>query len=294
MNRSSDGVALVLVLMVTAVLAITVLAKSLGAQSRVRQSAELLDRTEAMLNAHSHETAVAFSLLTEPWTVSQSQELLVRADGPYGARWNFRAVPFEVGNAVIRMQDESGLLAIPRPGQPVDELSGLMSLLGFSESARRTMLSQLARQDPGDGVADRNIVPLQDISELFVDSPLERRPIDRFGDVTTLAPVDSFNPATAPREVLIVKFGETIGGQLYDLASRAELDTSNLQKVVGVPPDENTMLYPGPVFRVWVGVRGKSSIAGREMVWLLRPYDNEPFREWSSRRLGTSNSEDFN
>lgn len=294
MSRSSGGVALVLVLMVTAVLAITVLAMGVGAQSRVRLSAGLLDRTEAMLSAHSHETAVAFSLLTEPWTVSQSQELLVRADGPYGARWNFRGVPFEVGNAVIRIQDESGLFAIPRPGQPVGELGGLMALLGFSEPVRRTMLDYLAQQDLGDGVTDSNIVPLQDVSELFVDSRLEPGLIDQFTAVTTLAPVDSFNPTTAPREVLIVKYGETIGGQLHDLASRSELDSSSFLKVVGSPTDENTMLYPGPVFRVWVGVRGRSSIAGREMVWLLRPYDNEPFREWSSRRLGMSNPEDFN
>lgn len=295
MNRSSGGVALVLVLMVTAVLAITVLAMSLGAQSRVRQSAELLDRTEAMLNAHSHETAVAFSLLTESWLFDDVQYAERNSISPYSQSWNFRGTPFVIDNAQIRIQDESGLLQIPRPGQPVDELAALMRRLSFSDSQIRAALKNLAEQDPSSRVDSVGVIPVQDLSELFVGSLLVAPSlIESLAANTTFTPVSYFNPLAAPLEVLIVKYGETVGTHLYDLSSRRELDNVSFFKAVGELAEENTMLFPGPVFRVWVSVRGKGSIAGREVVWSLRPYESEPFLEWSSRRLGTSNLEESN
>jgi hypothetical protein len=291
MNRSSQGVALVLVLMVTAVLAITVLAMSLGAQARVRQSADLLTRTEALLIAHSHETAIAYSLMTEPWVVSESQGLLVRADGPYGEKWNFRGVPFTVKDATIRIQDESGLFAFPRPGQSVDEFRSLLSLLGYSESQARSMSNRLLEQIQERSSEGRDVIPVQDVSELFDAKPADQRQIEQLAALTTLAPVKSFNPATAPKEILMVRFGGVIGSALYDLARQGQLYNASFLATVGEPPDDGTMMFPGPVFRVWVGVSRQGTIAGREMVWLLQPYDIEPFREWSSRRLMTAAAE---
>jgi hypothetical protein len=291
MSRSAQGVALVLVLMVTAVLAITVLGMSLGAKDRVRQSADLLTRTEALLISHSHETAIAYSLMTEPWVVSDSQGLLVRADGPYGEKWNFRGAPFTVQDVTIRIQDESGLFAFPRPGQSVDEFRSLLAVLGYSEPQVRSMLNQLLEQIQSSSSEGRDVIPVQDVSELFDWQPIDQRQIEQLAALTTLAPVKSFNPATAPKEVLMVRYGGAVGSALYDLARQGQLDNASFLATVGEPPEDGTMMYPGPAFRVWVGVGRQGTIAGREMAWLLQPYDNEPFREWSSRRLMTAAAE---
>jgi general secretion pathway protein K len=291
MRGRSSGVALVLVLMVTAVLAITVLSLSLGSQARVRQSAERLERTETDLRAHSHESAVAFSLMTQPWVASESRELLIKAAGPYGESWNFRGQAFRVNEAQIRIQDESGLYALSWPKQSQQELVQLLESLGFTPAQVKSALMRLAEQSESNSAEPSALIPVQDLSELFVDSPVDQKLLRRLEGVVTLAPVKSFNPATAPREILAVRFGETTGSRLYELGARGEMDSASYLQVVGVPMEETTMIFPGPIFRVWVAVRGKGSITGREAVWVVRPYDFEPFSEWSSRRVASADSE---
>jgi hypothetical protein len=292
MTGRHRGVALVLVLMVTAVLAITVLSLGLGSQARVRQASELVDRTEAELRARSHEAAVAFSLMTQPWVASESRELLTKAQGPYGERWNFRGQLFFVNEAQIQIQDESGLFALSWQRQATDEFGRLMELLGFTAAQVRLALARLADQNESNPVEPNVLTPVQDISELFINyNPVDSKLITRLEKLVTLTPVKSFNPATAPKEVLAVRFGETIGSRLYELGGRGELNTETYLQVVGESLGETSTTFPGPVFRVWVAVRGKGTIAGREAVWVVRPYEFDPFAEWSSRRVSSAESE---
>jgi hypothetical protein len=291
MTGRDRGVALVLVLMVTAVLAITVLSLGLGSKARARQASELVDRTEADLRARSHESAVAFSLMTQPWVASESRELLTKAQGSYGERWNFRGQLFVVNEAQIQIQDESGLFALSWQRQATDEFGRLMELLGFTAAQVRLALARLADQSESNPTEPKVLTPVQDISELFINNPVDSRLITRLEKLVTLTPAKSFNPATAPKEVLDVRFGETIGSRLYELGGRGELNSETYLQVVGESFDETSSTFPGPIFRVWVAVRGKGTIAGREAVWVVRPYEFDPFSEWSSRRVSSAESE---
>ncbi len=82
----------------------------LTAREQVARAQALADRAELQLAAQSRESALLYSLLTEP--LVQDPE----SDNPYAAAWNFRGVPFVVDGITFTIQDESGRLRVPDQG----------------------------------------------------------------------------------------------------------------------------------------------------------------------------------
>lgn len=106
--KRQGGVALVLVLAVTGVLALLALQIALTAKSQVRQAQALSDRAEAELKLHSEEAALIFSLLTNEPNADPRRYNTAEPNNPYAKAWNFRGELFEVNGGSFLLQDVGG------------------------------------------------------------------------------------------------------------------------------------------------------------------------------------------
>jgi hypothetical protein len=280
MRRTTRGVALILVLSVVSIVSIVMLSISIGAKTRIQQARNLLDKTELELRVHSHQSALLFSLLTEPWVSSEVDDL-TRSSGPYGSHWNFRGRVFSVDVAKLKIQDESGLFSIPPVSPPIDEFKRLLQLTGFSQSEQRKIADTLVKQGP-----------VQHLSDLLSANYLTDDRVVRLHSLISVSPTPSFNPSTSPEDVLRAKFGDEMGSRLARVADGNALNPVTFFRLTGSSPGEDLVFFPGPALRVSIAVEGKIGVAARESVWLLRPYQLDPVSLYFNRRLEAFSSSD--
>jgi hypothetical protein len=276
--RLQRGAALILVLMVTGILGLLLLQIGLTAKSYVAQANALQERAEASLRLHSRESAMIFTLLTNPWVKDPE----ARNDSPYLALLNFRGDPFEVDGARFRIQDESGLIPVPQPGQAVEEWAALLQEFGWVAPQVARFAEQFrALQEPKGG--DKSAwAPIQSFGELRDLDGMSAAALQRLEQCSTLYPVLVFNPLTAPPEVLAVKYRGVSRDAVLDLRARGELSLKSLYDLTGQGVDEFTAGYPGPALRLDIAVKVGSVALRRETRVVIEPYADLPLRVWES------------
>ena len=279
MNRER-GAALILVLMVTGVLGLLLLQFGLTARAQVDQSQRLLDRAGAELRLRSREAELKFALLTQPWVTAAA----AAAPDGVATKWRFDNQIFELESDSIRLQDVSGLMALPQGPGSMEEFEGLLMAVGVApDRAKNAAVGLLARLSaPGS-------LPIQSVLELRYLG-LTVMEIDKLRAVSTSYPSQSFNPSTASKEVLTARY-RSLSAQraLLALRQQGKLDSMSYAAILDNPVEDSTSFFPGPAFRLQIIVRQGLSAIGRERIWVVRPYDEEPMLLWESRDLTPQN-----
>jgi len=277
--NGQKGVALVLTLAVTGVLALLSVQIALTSRSHVAQAKALLDRAEADLRLRSRETALLYSMLTREVNEPTRDE---KEANPYVAAWNFRGDSFEVDGALIRLQDAGGLFPMPLPDGQYQEFAALLVAIGLeptrAENAARALQQSM--------LAPRRM-PVQSMQELALIGGLTDAEIDRLEEVATLYPGATLNPDTAPAAVLAVKYqGVTLEGLL---AARrvGKLDGNRVFEITGQNLDDLMINFlVGPGFRLDITVDFRGIRLRRQSVWSVRPRSTvAPLELWSYRDI---------
>ena len=295
MKRQS-GIALVLVLMVTGILALLMLQVGLSAREHVARAQLLSRHAEATLLAHSREAAMFYTLLTQPWVGAGGRR--PEARNPYEAAWNFRGESFSVDGVAFEIQDTSGLLLVPQPVDGARQFVALLGQLGVEPLRAERLGAQLMdaqRANPLDPVQVASpgrrgpaVFPLQSVAQLRSLPDMDEALFGRLEPLLTLYPVPGFNPLTAPAEILATRLGASDLQGVLEAREQGALDASSLYALAGFQPDETTSLYPGPALRIAFRLQGADDSAWRETTAVLRPYGDEPLAIWSrqTRRRG--------
>lgn len=277
--RRQQGVALVLVLAVTGVLALLILQVSLTARQQVAQAQRLVDRAEAGLRLQSREAALLYSMLTRERNAAPA---MVAGDNPYAAAWNFRGEPFLIDEALIRLQDMSGLMPMPTPGASALGFAALLVGVGIeqarAEQAARALESALVTPSRS---------PLQSMAELGPIAGLSTDEIARLEAFATLYPISAINPGTAAEQVLAVKYRGSTLESLLALRRDHTLDDRRFEAITGETLDDIvTTFLIGPGFRVDVSVEVRGVRLRRQSIWTVRPAsESNPLELWSYRNL---------
>jgi hypothetical protein len=151
--------------------------------------------------------------------------------------------------------------------------------LGLEQNLARRAVDELTRRIRPQGAA-----PIQDLGELTGYGGLARGDVDRLRAVSTLYPVQRFNPVTAPRAVLASLYKGSNRDAILALRARRQLNPSSFARVVGDVDTDLTAFFPGPAFRLTVRVRRGAVEVARESVIVLDPYAEQPVERWSTRR----------
>ena len=277
--RDQKGVALVLTLAVTGVLALLAAQIALTARSHVSQAQALMDRAEADLRLRSRETALLYSMLTREVNKTTRDDA---ETNPYVAAWNFRGDPFEVDDALIRLQDAGGLFPMPLPDGQYQEFAALLVAIGL-ETRRAENAARALQQTM---LAPRRM-PLQSIQELAVIGGLSEAEINRLEEVATLYPGATLNPDTAPAAVLAVKYQGVALEGLLAARSAGTIEGNRIYELTGQTPDDlMTNFLVGPGFRVDITVNFRGIRLRRQSLWSVRPRSTvAPLELWSYRDI---------
>jgi general secretion pathway protein K len=289
MRRRQRGVALVLVLLVTAIIILLVMQLSLTASEQVRSAQALQDRSEAALYLHSREAALLYTLLTEPLIPSSE------TDNHYAAKWNFYGEPFEIDGLEVMLQDQSGLMRFP--STDISEFRSLLSELGLGPARARSLSESLAQwigvQRPGgslpNGVMMRGGTggPVQYFAELRALGGVDEELYERLAQLMTLYPTLGFNPLTAPAELLRLRMPESALAAVLDARRSGTLDENRLYSITGIATDETVLTSAGP----GIGIQFKGEHLGvvlrRHVIARIDPYDEEPLGYWSRERFAS-------
>lgn len=275
--RHERGAALILVLMVTGILGLLLLHIGLTSRAYVEEASLLQGRAEASLKLRSRESAMLFTLLTNPWLPDPQR----RATNPYLERLNFRGDPFDVDGARFRIQDESGLIQMPQPGQKLDEFAQVLQEIGLSSGDVERAIAGIHDVLESDSGEKSTRTPLQSFGQLRGVAGLSDAALARLEQVATLYPAQLFNPLTAPPEVLAVKYRGFSKDAVLDLRARGELSLKSLYDLTGRGVDEFTANYPGAALRLDIAVKVGSVALRRESRVIVEPYADQPLRLWS-------------
>jgi hypothetical protein len=273
--KTQGGVALILVLMITGALGLLMLQIGLSAKQHAAQAQSLLDRSEADLALHSANSVVLFELVTQPW--AERPNSVVNTDERIG--WNFSGEPFQLAGATVTIQDLSGLIPLPQPGQDVGAFYRILAAVGIDGSRAKSAVDGLSELQ-----AAPEYVPLQHLSELRAIARLSESEIRSISQIATLFPVRVFNPSTAPVGALAARHSGSLRDGLIDLRSRGALGEQQYFGLVGDALDDSVIFYPGPGFTISTKIERGSTLAEEELTLAIDPYSSEPFSIWSRKR----------
>lgn len=286
MKWRQRGVALVQVLLVTAIIILLVMQLSLTAADQVRRAQALMDRSEAGLYLHSREVALLYTLLTEPLVASPA------SSNPYAASWNFHGEPFVVDGLEFVLQDQSGLMRFPVSG--VTEFEELLAVLGLGPSQASEMAERLAHWigiglpgggRPGDAMMrDGTGDPVQYFGELHFLAGMDEQLYRKLAELMTLYPTPGFNPLTAPAPLLRMRMPESTLGAVLDSRRTGELDQNRLWQVAGIGADESILPLAGPGIGVRIMGEYRGVALRRQLVVGVLPYQPQPLALWSRER----------
>jgi general secretion pathway protein K len=295
MNRQR-GIALVQVLLITGIIGLLMLQMGLTAREQVARAQALADRAELQLAAQSRESALLYSLLTEP--LVQVPE----SDNPYTAAWNFHGVPFVVDGITFTIQDQSGLMRVPdQDGSEFEQLlvglevapdrarrltRELMELQGAQVQTRALGEGGLAAASQGG-----SLFPLQDIGQLRLLPSMDSVLFARLQPLLTLYPTPGFNPTTARPELLAARLTGSQAKGLAAARADGEVDALTLWKLTGSEADETTVLAPGPGLTVRLEMDLRAAHTTRTTTFMIRPYQAEAVAVWQRSRDATGQDE---
>lgn len=284
MNRQR-GIALIQVLLIAGIIGLLMMQLGLTAREQVARAKRLDDRATLELAALSRESALVYSLLTEPWVGNPDSA------NPYAAAWNFRGQPFTVDGITFTMQDESGRLRVPLYGST--EFVSILGSLGVDPGRASRIgaeLMELQGVSPrleglGEGPGGRvpgiaHGYPLQDLAELKLLSAMDEELFRRLQPLLTLYPTPGFNPMTAQPDLLRAWLSDSQLQGLEQVRRSGPIDMLKLMKITGIQPDERTVFAPGPAVEVSFRVENGQSRLERRSTVIVRPYQSEPVAVW--------------
>ena len=290
------GIALIQVLLITGIIGLLMLQMGLTAREQVARAQALADRAELHLAAQSRESALLYSLLTEPLAQDPT------SDNPYAVAWNVHGVPFVVDGITFTIQDESGRMRVPdQDGADFEQL--LLGLEVAPDRARRltrelmelqgsqVQTRALGEADPAAASPGGGLYPLQDLSQLRLLPGMDPALFARLRPLLTLYPTPGFNPTTAPRELLAAQLTASQSRGLADARADRAVDALTLWKLTGSQADETTVLAPGPGLTVRLEMGLRQAHTTRTTTFMVRPYEAEAVAVWQRSRDVTGQDE---
>lgn len=268
------GLALIQVLILASLLVVLGIAFTSIAQKQVKSAKALQDRASAFLMSYSAKNDVLFKLSTE-----EHSSLI-------GQGWKFYGSPFSLYEGVtIEVQDLNGLYSLPAL---VSEYE-LAVLLSHVADSRQSKVAAAAIVDWIDGdntirvggaeqanyqnsVTVRN-GPILTYSELLYIKGVTQEIADFMGRTTTFIPTPTFNPFSAPNEVLESLYPTNSG--VSSAIRMRESEPNNIdgfQRALNIRSDEALSYIIGPNYKVRIKANVDGSYYGQEVDVMITPH----------------------
>jgi general secretion pathway protein K len=283
-----QGIALIQVLLITAILSVLALYLTQTARDQITIAQWLDDKTNAQVALHSAESHLLFSLLTEPFLAEQisqqtnNEENNTSLPFPLRNNWNFFGQAFAINaQTQASIQDQSGLIHAHYP--LINVLNALISSQGFSEIETNVIIDNLldwqdldniARVNGNEQQSQNKVIRNGAVSSLFDLGHIEAIP-PRLMPVLlanlTIYHRGNFNPMNASVELLSALTSPALAEQVKVLRSSKQLTKQNFTELTGIKEDEEIYFYPSNYLSVKLISKVGDSVAHKTMIIKVQP-----------------------
>jgi general secretion pathway protein K len=267
------GVALIQVLVMTAIMSLIALGFAFSAKEQVEIARAFSDRFKAELSMRTAQSQVMFRLFKhDPIELSDKQV--------NGIKWNFRGQPFSISDdTTVSIQSVGGLFSLVT--SPDDYLLSLFVEQGMTDSQANILLNSIKdwidRDDsPRFGGAESQYYqqfdfkqprngPLQHVSELAVVKGLPEDALKALEPHLTTYVTSGFNPMLAAPELVRIVFDEGLAEQIVAQQKTGSFTEQNWLDIVGFKEFDGIETHPMSTFSLEFEVKADSVRLVRRM-----------------------------
>jgi general secretion pathway protein K len=296
--KKSSGIALIQVLMVSAVFAVLVLSYSHKSRHALSLAEQALARTQGMLALQSAESTVLLGLLTEDSNVTVAVGQFNRYNEPFTLVFNPASSDI-IGQQDVQaqVQDLAGLFVLAPFGS--EKLPELLQQLGYEKNLAKTI--SIAMDDwqdtdniPRTGGAEQSAyskqitvrnAPFQTESELGYVKGMAGNIPEKLQYVTTFYSSGHLNLMTAPVEVLALYTPDK--GALSEVQRKRkahQLTPSELIRLTGIETNDTILTNPGKGSRITLIYDKAPHNLSLQKEFIVSPYEQIPVTLWSAKR----------
>lgn len=279
MGSLENGIALIQVLLITAILSVLALYFTSTARDQVKIAQWADDKTLALMKAESAQAQLLFELLTSSKLKGGEASL----PAGYSSTWNFHSMPFSLTNGVsIEMQDQSGLIHAYFPHE--QRLKALINKHTLDDNLTNQIYDSLLDWQDLDSIprinGDESLRDLGNIRNGAMPSVYDLYRLDKIPLelASTLASNMSIyrkgflNPMNASAELIAAMSNDSIAEQIDSLRSSGQLSVTTFKELTGIEEDERTLLYPSNFIAIQVLSKVGESEVKSMLVVELDPY----------------------
>jgi general secretion pathway protein K len=252
--KKQSGIALVQILLITAIMTVMALYLMSTSKGQVRMAQWAADRTEAMVAAHDAKAKILFALLTEPLR-GNNQEAHKRLGI---SNINFHNTPILLSTGVIvKLQDHRGLLNLAYPNKKY--LEPFLAFHLRSEKEASLIIQRLldwqdidtiprtigSERNRNIGVRNSLLPSLNDIEHISSLSTQAKALLMRNGSIYKRS---AFNPMTAPMEILQGLTNIHVAEQIISMRNSNQLTAKQFSEITGIKEGEFITFYPSYIF----------------------------------------------
>jgi len=273
------GIALIQVLLISAILSVLALYLTSTAKNQVKIAQWSDDKAQALVEMQSSESVLIFNLLTKKRAIDLSNN----TSGGVSAQWNFFAKPFFIDKYTeIQLQDQTGLINAHYPQQKYLKL--LIASFGYNSFKTNQIVDSLLDWQDIDNIPRVNGAefnsyttnirngPVPDLHDFkFVEGitpELERVLLNN----TTIYRMGSFNPTNAPKYLLKAITNSDVAEKITELRNNNKLTKQNFTQITGIIEDDDVFFFPSNYFNIKLKSRVGDSIVEKKLTVDLQSY----------------------
>lgn len=281
--RYQNGIALIQVLLLSAILMVMMLSVNKEARLQVQSAALAKERAHATMQLNSLEAELTFTLLTERRRKqAESANLIVR-------HWNFFNSPFEVNNATIAIEDVASMLSLTNSST----LEVLVAQITADEQKAQQLVAALqdwqdidsettfngAEQADYPSVAIRN-GPMQTESEIRFLHQIDQALYCALKPHLTVAPRRYTNYFLMPSERQKYFVNPDNVDQITKERLAEQLSNDRFEILSGIPLGDFQNYSASNTLRLSFTVTLNSVKLSRLLTLSINPNDAEPVKVW--------------
>jgi len=283
-KKNQKGIALIQVLLISAVLTVLALYLTTTVQSQIQIAQWSDDKSIALVALHSAEAEILYTLLVNSRV--NSENTTNRNNNQIVNRWNFFAKKFLVNPIVeVRMQDQSALIHAHFPDQTV--LKALITYLGNSAKEADTIYDNLLDWQDLDNIPRTNgyeslKYPLEirngaapDIHDFSFVKNITPKLHRSLLENTTLYSKGFFNPMNATKVLLSAITNNEISNQIIELRETKQLTSTSFSQLTGIIESDKVILYPSNILSIELKGNVGESVVRKKIIIELNPYANK-------------------
>lgn len=290
-----QGIALIQILLITAVLSVLALYLTSTAKNQVKMAQWADNKAKALVAVHSAESNLLFTLL-----VNNRHDEQVHTENNFNeikTKWNFFAKPFRINDQVtVKIQDQAALIHAHYPER--DLLKALIAFHGMSADQVNVVLDSLLDWQDLDNIPRANgEESLANINEIRNGSVPSLHDFNFINNIspplfqslllnTTIYKKGIFNPMNSSAELLAAITSPNIAKQVVTLRENKQLTSSIFTQLTGITENVKIIMYPSNIVAIDIEGKVGNSIVNKQIIIELKPYANayqRPFNIVSKR-----------